>query len=199
MERGNWHYLNKACIKYLERLFYDRAKETDRYEIINPNVPQQPKLSKSEQAFLEKFAYHVFLIMPTIGHKLFEPYLERTTSVNNESSEQNETMFYLERKSKKSGVVIKASCRQTDEGFIVLKNSMIEMKDSEKIPKSIMKLREKFIRLGTIDANGILQIDVPFKSASYAAAFIVGGHTNGRTHWKTAEGKTLKEIEETIP
>jgi hypothetical protein len=44
--------------------------------------------------------------------------------------------------------------------------------------------------------KGILQIDVPFKSASYAASFVIGGHVNGRAEWRTIDGKSLKEIEE---
>jgi len=41
-----------------------------------------------------------------------------------------------------------------------------------------------------------LQEDVLFNSPSYAAAFVIGGHVNGLTEWKTTEGKTLKELEE---
>jgi hypothetical protein len=191
---ANDENLNKACIKYLERLFYEKAKEADRYDIVNPTTPTKPKLSKSDEAFLEKFAYHVLLIMPTIGHMLFEPYLAPGTT--SAAGNNEEPAFHLERKSKKSGLVIKAACRQTDEAFVVLKGSMIEVKDSPKIPKTIKELREKYIRVGTISPDGILQNDVPFKSASYAGAFVIGGHINGRTEWKNTEGKSLKEVEE---
>jgi len=46
-----------------------------------------------------------------------------------------------------------------------------------------------------IDENGVLQKDMLFKSPSYAAAFVIGGYANGLTKWKTADGKTLKELE----
>jgi hypothetical protein len=36
-----------------------------------------------------------------------------------------------------------------------------------------------------------------FASPSAAAAVIHGGHANGLTAWKTADGKTLKELEST--
>jgi hypothetical protein len=34
-----------------------------------------------------------------------------------------------------------------------------------------------------------------FQEPPYAATLVIGGHTNGLTDWKTAEGKTHKEIE----
>ncbi len=47
----------------------------------------------------------------------------------------------------------------------------------------------------SIDANGFLLEDVLFRSPSYAAAFVIGGHVNGLTAWETLDGKTLKDIE----
>jgi hypothetical protein len=49
--------------------------------------------------------------------------------------------------------------------------------------------------LAMINDKGILLADVLFKSPSYAAAFVIGGHANGLTEWKNADGKTLKNIE----
>lgn len=97
----------------------------------------------------------------------------------------------MKRKSRKSGITIEAKCEQTNEGFVVLKNSHIETIDSDSIPPGIKDRRQK----AQIDENGILQEDVLFRSPSYAAAFVIGGHANGLTEWKTEDGKTLKEIE----
>ena len=62
---------------------------------------------------------------------------------------------------------------------------------TDSIPTGIKESRRK----EKVNKNGILQEDVLFKSPSYAAAFVIGGHANGLTEWKTADGKTLKEIE----
>jgi hypothetical protein len=43
--------------------------------------------------------------------------------------------------------------------------------------------------------NGILQENILFRSPSYAAAFVIGGHVNGLIEWKTIDGVSLKEIE----
>lgn len=67
----------------------------------------------------------------------------------------------------------------------------METIDSDSIPPGIKELRQKV----NIDESGILQEDVLLGSPSYAAAFVIGGHTNGLLAWKTIDGKTLKELE----
>ena len=57
-------------------------------------------------------------------------------------------------------------------------------------------LFSKARKKANIDDNNILQEDILFKSPSYAAAFVIGGHVNGLVSWKTKDGKTLKDIEE---
>ena len=37
--------------------------------------------------------------------------------------------------------------------------------------------------------------NILFRSPSYAAAFVIGGHVNGLVEWKTKDGVSLKEIE----
>jgi hypothetical protein len=97
----------------------------------------------------------------------------------------------MKRKSRKSGQVIEASCKQTNEGFVVLQGSRIETIDSDSIPPGIKERRQK----AKIDENGILQENILFRSPSYAAAFVIGGHVNGLVEWKTKDGVSLKEIE----
>jgi len=68
----------------------------------------------------------------------------------------------------------------------------MEMVDSDSIPAGIKKRRQT----ANVSADGVLQEDVLFKSPSYAAAFLIGGHANGLTEWKLADGKTtLKDME----
>ncbi len=73
----------------------------------------------------------------------------------------------------------------------MLKGSHIETKDSSSIPPKIKEARQK----AEIDISEILQEDILFHSPSYAAAFVIGGHANGLTEWKTADGRTLKELD----
>jgi len=132
--------------------------------------------------------------MGTLGYKVFEPLTEtKHPAVEREEVSGNELLLHLKRKSRKSGQTIEADCKQTAEGFVVLKGSRIEPNDSDSIPPGVKESRLK----AKIDENGVLQEDVLFRSPSYAAAFVIGGHTNGLTSWATEDGRTLKEVEDT--
>lgn len=131
--------------------------------------------------------------MGTLGHKVFESLTQGKTNSSNFGIDATADvgLLHLKRKSRKSGLVIEAVCRQTNEGFVVLKGSRIETIDSGSIPPGILTSRKK----AKIDENGFLLEDILFRSPSYAATFVIGGHTNGLTDWKTVDGKTLKEME----
>ncbi len=130
--------------------------------------------------------------MGTLGYKVFEKLAEtKELPQQIEMPNDNDLLLHLKRKSKKSGLIIEANCKQTNEGFVVLKGSHIEIIDSDSIPPAIKETRKK----APIDQNGILQEDILFRSPSYAAAFVIGGHANGLIEWKTENGKTLKERE----
>lgn len=180
-------------ISYLENRFCNLATEANRYIVKNGNDPTSGNITEEKESELEEFIDNAKIVMGTFGHRIFEPLTE--DKKHNEApsviSESKELLLHLKRKSRKSGLVIEANCRQTNEGFVVLKGSHIETIDSDSIPPGIKDSRKK----ASIDTNGILQEDVLFRSPSYAAAFVIGGHVNGLTAWETAGGKTLKEIE----
>jgi hypothetical protein len=149
-------------------------------------------ITEEKESELEEFIDYAKLVMGTLGHKVFEKLTEvKTQSDKSDSPYDDELLLYLKRKSRKSGITIEAKCKQTNEGFVVLTGSHIETIDSDSIPLGIKDSRKK----AQIDENGILLEDVLFRSPSYAAAFVVGGHANGLIEWKTEDGKTLKEKE----
>lgn len=179
-------------ISYLENRFCAIAKDAKRYLVKNGNDPTSGNITEEKESELEEFIDYAKLVMGTLGHKVFEKLTEIKTQREISDAFSNDELFlYLKRKSRKSGITIDAKCKQTTEGFVVLKGSHIETIDSDSIPPGIKDKRHK----AQIDENGILQEDVLFRSPSYAAAFVVGGHANGLTEWKTVDGKTLKEIE----
>ena len=179
-------------ISYLENRFCNLAVEAKRYSVKNGNDPTQGHITEEKESELEEFKDYAKTVMGTLGYKIFEPL---TLSANDITSVDNTSddglILHMKRKSQKSGQTIEADCKQTSEGFVVLKGSHIETIDSDSVPPGIRERRKKAV----IDENGILQEDELFKSPSYAAAFVIGGHTNGLNDWKTTEGKTLKEIE----
>ncbi|WML49153.1 GIY-YIG nuclease family protein [Neobacillus sp. PS3-34] len=186
------NFFGPTEISYLENRFCAMAMDARRYIVKNGNDPTSGNITEEKESELEEFIDYAKLVMGTLGHKIFE----KLTVIKNQSEILNtfsndELLLYLKRKSRKSGITIDAKCKQTTEGFVVLTGSHIETIDSDSIPPGIKESRQK----AQIDENGILQEDVLFRSPSYAAAFVVGGHANGLTEWKTKDGKTLKEIE----
>lgn len=183
-------------ISYLENRFTNLALTAKRYDIKNGNDPTHGNITEEKESELEEFLDYAKIVMGTLGYKVFEPLSKVKSLAELEPtgallSEDGALLLHMKRKSRKSGQIIEADCRQTSEGFVVLKGSCIESNDSESIPVSIKEARKK----AKIGEGGVLQEDMLFKSPSYAAAFVVGGHTNGMIDWKTDDGRTLKDIE----
>jgi len=178
-------------ISYLENRFCGLATEINRYVVKNGNDPTPGNITEEKESELEEFIDYSKIIMGTLGHKLFEPLTDKIkVDVSVETTEEN-LLLFMKRNSRKSGQLIEASCKQTNEGFVVLKGSRIEIIDSDSIPPGIKERRQK----AKIDDDGILQEDILVRSPSYAAAFVIGGHVNGLLEWKTKDGMSLKEME----
>lgn len=178
-------------ISYLENRFCELATNANRYEVKNGNEPTIGNVTEEKESELEEFVDYARVIIGTLGHKVFMPLIENAAVETPDVQDDMEQILYIKRKSKKSGQIIEASCKQTNEGFVVLKGSHIETIDSHSIPPGIKKLRQTSL----IDEQGILQENVLLNSPSYAASFVIGGYVNGQIEWKNNDGKSLKEIE----
>lgn len=179
-------------ISYLENRFCNMAIDAKRYMVKNSNDPAPGHITEEKESELEEFIDYAKIVMGTLGHKVFEPLVNdpKTETVPEQQSDADQ-ILYFKRKIRKSGQFIEARCKQTKEGFVVLKGSMINSIDSDIIPPGVKKARKN----AAIDNDGILQENVLFLSPSYAAAFVIGSNINGLTAWKNQAGKTLKEIE----
>lgn len=183
-------------ISYLENKFTNLAIEVDRYKVRNGNDPNPGNVTEEKESELEDFIDYSKMVLGVLGYKIFVPIVEKDAKEKYENtSDAEELTLYLSRKSGKSNRQIEAKCKRTDEGFVVLKNSMIETIDSPTIPKSIKELREECIIKNEI-VDGRIVKNYLFNSPSYAAAFVLGTNANGRTSWKTKKGITLKDLEE---
>ena len=182
-------------ISYLENKFTNMAIDTDRYKVRNGNDPNPGNVTEEKESELEDFIEYSKMVLGVLGYKIFVPLIDKKNdSDNDKSDEVEELTLYLSRKSKKSNKTIEAMCKRTDEGFVVLKDSMIETIDSKAIPKSIKDLREK-CRMNNEIVDGKLTKNYLFNSPSYAAAFVLGMNTNGKTDWKTKDHETLKKLD----
>ena len=181
-------------ISYLENKFTQLAKEAGRYIVKNGNDPNPGNVTEEKESELDEIVENTLMIIGTLGYRVFVPMIKK---VSQDLTDNHSTYLYLKRKTKKSNKVIEATCERTTEGFVVLEGSQVEIKDSPYLPASLKEMRQNLIASRVIQ-DGVLREKQLFSSPSYAAAFLLGMQTNGRTDWKDQDGRTLKELEELI-
>ena len=181
-------------ISYLENKFTQLAKEAGRYIVKNGNDPNPGNVTEEKESELDEIVENTLMIIGTLGYRVFVPMIKE---VSQDLTDNHSTYLYLKRKTKKSNKVIEATCERTTEGFVVLEGSQVEIKDSPYLPASLKEMRQNLIASRVIQ-DGVLKEKQLFSSPSYAAAFLLGMQTNGRTDWKNQDGRTLKELEELI-
>ena len=181
-------------ISYLENKFTQLAKEAGRYIVKNSNDPNPGNVTEEKESELDEIVENTLMIIGTLGYRVFVPMIKK---VSQDLTDNHSTYLYLKRKTKKSNKVIEATCERTTEGFVVLEGSQVEIKDSPYLPASLKEMRQNLIASRVIQ-DGVLKEKQLFSSPSYAAAFLLGMQTNGRTDWKDQDGRTLKELEELI-
>lgn len=182
-------------ISYLENKFCNLAIAANRYTVKNGNDPSSGHITEEKESELEEFVDYAKLIMGTLGHKVFVP-LNKPKLIDDAdtNSTEEEIELFLTRTIKKLNFTVEASAKQTPEGFVVLKGSKIA--PSSGTDNTIAPGNRKKREICKIE-NNILQEDVLFNSPSSAAQFVTGKSCNGWTSWKTKEGKTLHDLEET--
>ena len=181
-------------ISYLENKFTQLAKEAGRYIVKNGNDPNPGNVTEEKESELDEIVENTLMIIGTLGYRVFVPMIKE---VSQDLTDNHSTYLYLKRKTKKSNRVIEATCERTTEGFVVLEGSQVEIKDSPYLPASLKEMRQNLIASRVIQ-DGVLKEKQLFSSPSYAAAFLLGMQTNGRTDWKDQDGRTLKELEELV-
>ena len=181
-------------ISYLENKFTQLAKEAGRYIVKNSNDPNPGNVTEEKESELDEIVENTLMIIGTLGYRVFVP---MTKKASQDLTDNHSAYLYLKRKTKKSNKVIEATCERTTEGFVVLEGSQVEIKDSPYLPASLKEMRQNLIASRVIQ-DGVLREKQLFSSPSYAAAFLLGMQTNGRTDWKDQDGRTLKELEELI-
>lgn len=179
-------------ISYLENRFCAIATEAHRYIVKNGNEPTQGNVTEEKESELEEFIEYAKIIMGVLGHKVFEPLISTELNIDDDSKKDSSsasTMFYI----KKQGADARAV--QTVDGFIVLSGSIIRRSPVLSCPNSALKARKKYA--GIIDENMTLLKNVPFKSPSGAACFVLGQSVNGNDVWTTEQGITFGKFEST--
>jgi translation initiation factor 2 beta subunit (eIF-2beta)/eIF-5 len=171
--------LNKAHIKYLENRLYTISKQINRYEIKNNSIPTKSSISESDQAEMEEFIANSKILIDVLGYKVLQP-----------KDELNEKKNIYHISSKEA----QAKGKLTKDGFLVLKDSIINKNLTNSCPNHIKSLRDRLTTDGTIQDYTFTK-DYLFGSASTSSAIILGRSSNGLTAWKLPNKKSLKEVE----
>ncbi len=171
--------MTKADVEYLEYRGVKIAKEENRYDLENTQVPKMPTLPEHQRDAMDEFFEDCVFLTSFIGCSLFE-------TEKDETGER--TIFYLPRKGCNARGVY------TSEGFIVLRGSKV-MKGTASHYKGT-KQRDAIIRSYCTEKDGelIMNADRLFGSPRAAACFCLGNSSNGWKDWKDKEGRTLDEL-----
>jgi len=177
--------LNKAHVKYLENKFYNLAVSSGRFVIINSTIPTLSSVSEYDEAMLEEFIENAKLLVNTLGYKAFEQISQPSNNANNID------LLYT-----KTARGADAIGYMVSDGFVVKKGSIIASSTTPSMSLSLKRLRSSLLADGTVDSTNTFTKDYIFTSPSLAAAVVMGRNANGRIEWKTSEGTTIKQIEE---
>lgn len=179
--------LTKSHVKYLESRLLAQAKQAGRYSIQNDNQPTAAGLPRADQDAMEEFLMQVPFLLGVLGHRVLDPIAKASSTPDGQLR-----FTYAVKEAKARGVV-------TDEGFVVLKGSTALKGMTESMTPGWIAIKNELISAGKLsDKEGLLAFtdDVLFNSPSAAAAIVYGNNVNGRMMWKTADGRTLKDVEE---
>jgi hypothetical protein len=182
--------LNKAHVQFLESRLIALARAAKRTPLDNANPPTEPSLSEADRADMEVFLGHMLGILPVLGVHAFEQAPKAPAA--------------------KAGPVltckgkgVQATGYEASQGFVVRAGSQAV---ADTAPSMVQHVRGMFDLRQELISNGVLEVqgglyefsqDYSFSSPSTAAAVVLGSSANGRVEWKAADGRTLKEIQET--
>lgn len=188
--------LTKAHIKHLESALVDLSKKADRYELENGNSPTESLLPRADRDAMEEFVVNIRMVLGTLGYSILEPLLSSNASdagseesISNENSLSN--LFFNVHCLSAQGAV-------TDEGFVLKKGSQLAKSSSDSMPGKLSIIKAKMLVDGLLqdtDECLVASEDILFNSSSYAAAMVAGTSRSGPQSWKTAKGKTIKQVE----
>ena len=176
--------LNKAHVKYIEARLLDLAGKAKLSVLENSGSSLPANLSEADLADVESFLEDVLTILPIIGLPVFER--AQTVVVDSAS---------LHLHSQK----VKATGYESSGGFVVRGGSQAVVAESPAIHRYMKTKRQELVNNGVLtEKDGVLVFtqDYLFGSPSTASGVILGRADNGRTSWRSEDGVTLKEIQE---
>ena len=188
--------LTKTQIRYLESRLVQLAIEAKNAQIDNGNSPNLPTLHEADISDMEYFLEQMELILPVMGFK----FLIQST-VKEDLSERLKTPEFIHELYSIKTNSFKASMRETDQGYIVIKGSEGKKVLSNSCTETYRNMRRKLIEtqimINSLDNEKLIFAeDTVFNSPSAASNMILGRNSNGFTEWVNRKGQTFREVQE---
>ena len=181
--------LTKAHVRHLENRLLSEATRIGRFAL-EQNQAGGSRLPESDREDMEVFLSRIQQLLPVLGSDLLTP-------IQSASKPQPGGVLFCRIKG------AEARGQRTANGFVVFHGSTAVLEDrpsAEGYPWTLVQ-RKQLTTDGTlVEKPGFLTFtkDVEFSSPSAAAVVIHGGSANGLTAWKTADGTTLKQLDEQV-
>jgi len=190
-DKNRW--MGPTEISWLENHFHNLVN-ADQFRIKNGNEPNKPAVSLAKEEEIKAYAANARAVMGVLRPRLFESARQQSVPADSgqvtSDSEITQGDFRI---SHGDGV---AYGRYTSDGFVVFKGSKIKKTVAAgSCPKYVLKQRLE-LYAPIISADSTLLEDISFDSPSGGACFVTGTSTNGREAWKTTDGRSLREVEE---
>lgn len=192
-EKEFWNYalviiskinaFTKAHVKYLEHLAVKTAKEVNRFDTENSNIPTKSFIPEYMEADLLDSFETIKILLSTLGFPVFD-------SIAKKAIDKSQIMYLSAKNIKAEGDLI-------DDGFVVFKGSEAKAKTTPSCHEYLITLRKQLIANKILASSGdhlIFTENYVFNSPSTAAGLILGRSSNGWATWKNKAGKTLDEL-----
>jgi hypothetical protein len=183
--------LNKAHVQYLEAQMVALATAAKRMTLENGNNPAEPTLSEADRADTDVFLHNVLGMLPVLGIHAFEA-----------SHGVAESAAFPTLTCKGRGV--EGHGQDTPQGFVVQTGSRASKDEVPSLKKhfpNVTELRTELQTKGVLESEGSLlrfTQNYTFSSPSLASAVVLGRPSNGREDWRLPDGRTLKQLQESI-
>lgn len=188
--------LTKTQIRYLESRLVQIAIQAKSAQIDNGNSPSLPTLHEADISDMEYFLEQMKLILPVMG---FNFLISSTAKQLPRQDETNKSITHRTYQIKTKS--FKAKMQETDQGYIVLKGSEAKKELSPSCTETYRIMRRKLLETQILVEDKeelIFAEDAVFNSPSAASNMVLGRNSNGYSEWITEDGKTFKEIQESI-
>ena len=178
--------LNKAHVRFIESRLITIARDAGRVEVANNTGGSTVALSESEEATVDGFLLEMLTLYPVMGLAAFDH--------GRPEMRQDRVVMFCK------GPDASAQGYETADGFVVMAGALLRRRATESRYPAVTKRVEAMHAEGLLetvsDDQFKLTADHLFTSPSLAADVVLGRSANGRTEWKTADGQTLKELQE---